>query len=136
MLPHAVEASKVKNGPARTPPSYQVDSKKKLVSVKFLRKVTASDIENYARALRMDPRFHPDFSEIADLREVEELDLSPDEFIRLADSIDPFSLEAKRAFVVGNEVQHHAARMHKILRAQRNFEIFRSMETAQQWLQV
>jgi hypothetical protein len=61
--------------------------------------VTVCELENYARALRADPRFHPDFL-VADLRKIERLDLSPDEFPPLADKIDPFSFEAKRALVV------------------------------------
>jgi len=62
------------------------------------------------------------------------LNLNAEEFIRLADKIDPFSDEAKRAFVVRNTVQAHAARMHKILRTQRSFEIFHSIEEAEQWI--
>jgi hypothetical protein len=65
---------------------------------------------------------------------VEELDLKAEAFIRLADKVDPFSFESERAFVVGNSVQAHAARMHKILRAQRSFEIFHSLEEAEHWI--
>ena len=96
--------------------------------------MTARDIERYAAQLRDFPTFCPDFSEIADLRDVEMLDLKAEEFIRLADRVDPFSYEAKRAFVVQNAVQAHAARMHKILRTQRSFEIFHSLEEAERWI--
>jgi len=115
-------------------PQFSVDPGKRLVSVKFRKKVTVRAIETYAALLRTDPSFKPDFSEIVDMTEVEELDLKPEEFIRLADEVDPFSLQARRAFVVHNEVQHHAARMHKILRTQRNFSIFRSIKDAHRWL--
>jgi len=114
--------------------TFVLDAEKRLVSVKFRRKVTIQDIEEYAAALRANPLFKPNFSEIVDMSEVEELDLKAEEFIRLADEIDPFSVEARRAFVVRNEIQHHAARMHKILRTQRNFAIFRSVEEAQRWI--
>jgi hypothetical protein len=113
---------------------YTVDPAKRLVSVKFRQKLTVRDIELYAALLRSNPAFDPDFSEIVDMTEVEDLDLAPQEFIRLADEIDPFSDRAKRAFVVCSEVQHHAARMHKILRTQRNFSIFRSLEAAERWV--
>jgi len=113
---------------------YRLDLQKRLVSVKFGRKLTVNDLEKYAASLRANPLFEPDFSEIADLSEVEELDLQADEFIRLADEIDPFSLRAKRAFVARNAVQNHAARMHKILRTQRNISIFHSAEAAEQWI--
>lgn len=114
---------------------YELDAGKRLVSVRFHRQVTVQSIETYAASLRADPRFDPDFSEIVDMSDVEGLDLNPEEFIRLADEIDPFSREAKRAFVVRNEVQHHAARMHKIWRTQRSFSIFRSVEAARRWIE-
>ena len=58
------------------------------------------------------------------MSEVEELDIRAQEFIGLADEIDIFSLQAKRAFVARDSVQNHAARMHKILWTQRNISIF------------
>lgn len=115
-------------------PDYFLDQDRRLVVVKFRKRVTADSIAQYAEALRSHRQFNPAFSEIVDLSEVEELDLQADEFIRLADEVDPFSLAARRAFVVRNSVQSHAARMHKILRTQRNFEIFRSLGEAERWI--
>jgi hypothetical protein len=114
--------------------SFDVDSEQKLVVVRFGRSVTAEDIERYAARLRENPAFQPLFSEISDLRDVEKLDLNADEFLRLADKVDPFSQQSKRAFVVRNAVQAHAARMHKILRTQGSFEIFHSLDEAKQWV--
>jgi hypothetical protein len=113
---------------------YLVDTEKKLISVKFGKKLTVGDIERYAKWLRSSPSFNPDYAEIVDLTQVEEVSLQADEFLRLADQIDPFSPGAKRAFVVQNSVQNHAARMHKVLRMQRNIEIFRSLEEAERWI--
>jgi hypothetical protein len=113
---------------------YSVDAEKKLVVVAFAKKLTVHDIERYARLLQLDPSFRPIYSEIVDLTQVEELDLQADEFLTLADKIDPFSYEAKRAFVVRTSVQNHAARMHKVLRTLRNIEIFRSLEEAGIWI--
>jgi len=115
-------------------PDYVLDPEKRVVWVRFRKKVTVRDIERYAASLRANPLFDPDFSEIADMSEVEELDLKADDFIRLADEIDPFSVQARRAFVARDAVQNHAARMHKILRTQRNFVIFRSVEAAKRWI--
>jgi len=111
-----------------------VDAAKRLVTVKFGKTLTVSDIEQYAKRLRLDPSFRTDYSEVVDLTQVEEVDLQADEFFRLADEIDPFSPAAKRAFVVRNSVQNHAARMHKVLRTQRNIEIFNSVEEAERWI--
>ncbi len=114
--------------------TFKVDSEQKLVVVRFGKTVTVGDIERYAARLRENPAFQPLFSEITDLRGVEKLDLNAREFFRLADEVDPFSHQSKRAFVVGNAVQAHAARMHKILRTQRSFEIFQSLEEAERWV--
>jgi len=77
--------------------------------------------------LQIDPSFRSTYSEIVDLRQVEELDLQADELLALADKID-------RVFVVRTSVQNQAARMHKVLRTQRNIEIFRSLEEAERWI--
>jgi hypothetical protein len=129
-----IASSRLKSMEGVAKRGYVVDANRRLVSVKFGKKVTVADIEGYAAALRANPLFNPDFSEIVDLSHVEELDLKAEEFIRLADEVDPFSLQAKRAFIVRNSVQAHAARMHKILRTQRNFSIFHSAEEAEKWI--
>jgi hypothetical protein len=111
-----------------------VDAERRTVTVKFRGKVTVGDIERYSKLLQENPTFRPDYSEVVDLTQVEELDLNANEFLKLADEIDPFSPDAKRAFVVRTAVQNHAARMHKVLRVQRNIEIFRSIEEAERWI--
>jgi len=102
--------------------------------VKFKNRLTLREIERYSVLLRSNPSFHSSFSEIVDLTEVEEIDLDADDFLKLADEIDPFSTEAKRAFVARTSIQNHAARMHKVLRAQRNIEIFHTLEDAERWV--
>lgn len=116
------------------PAKHDVDPERRLVIVTFGKKLTVTDIERYAAMLRANPIFQPTFSEIADLSRVEEIDLQADEFIRLADQIDPFSTDARRAFVARTSIQNHAARMHKILRTQRNIEIFRTVAEATRWI--
>jgi hypothetical protein len=120
---------------AKAPAKHSVHPEKELVVVKFGTKLTVEDVERYVAWLREHPSFQPTFAEIVDLTGVEELDLGAEDFLKLADKVDPFSYEAKRAFVARSSVQNHAARMHKILRSQRNIEIFRSMEDAQRWIQ-
>ncbi len=118
------------------PVQFSIDAAKRLVHVKFGKKVTERDIEHYANCLRLDPSFEPTYSEVVDLRAAEEVELNAKDFFRLADQIDPFSVSAKRAFIVRTPVQSHAARMHKILRTQRNIEIFRSYEEVERWLKA
>ena len=128
----------VPNQPTRRPgirPEYRVIPDKRLVWVKFAKRTTEKEIAGYAKALCLDPAFDPEFSEIVDLRDVEDLDLQGDEMMELADKIDPFSYQAKRAFVVSNAVQSHAVRMHQILRiSKENIATFHSMEEAERWV--
>jgi hypothetical protein len=87
--------------------------------------------------LRANPLFDPSFSEIVDLRAVEKLDLGGEDMLRLADTIDPFSPESKRGFVVQNPTQGHAAKIHKILRIAGNrMSVFHSVEEAAAWIGV
>ena len=120
--------------PRSTPACHVVDSEKRLVVVRFGKRLTVKDIERYVTQLRADPSFRPGFSELVDLREVEEVGMQAEEFLRLADEVDPFSPEAKRAFVARTAVQNHAARMHKILRTEQNIEIFPTVEAAERWI--
>ena len=113
---------------------FVVDTQHKRVSVKFGKKLTFKDIERYSKLLQLNPSFQPTYAEIVDLTDVEELELEAEEFLKLADKVDPFSPEAKRAFVARTSVQNHAARMHKVLRTQRNIEIFRSVQDAERWI--
>ncbi len=117
-----------------TPAEHVIDRERRRVVVKFGKRLTAGDIQKYAFWLVANPSFAPDFSEIVDLSGVEDLDLQADDFIKLADQIDPFSPGAKRAFVAHNSVQNHAARMHKVLRPEANIRIFRSYEEAERWV--
>jgi hypothetical protein len=114
-------------------PQYVVDAEKRLVWVTYPRKVTLPDIERYVATLQADPLFDPNFSEILDLTNVEEINLSGEELVLLADKIDPFS-DSRRAFVVRNAIQKHAARMHKLLRGSPNISIFESIEEALKWI--
>jgi len=111
-----------------------VDVEKQLVAVTFGNRVTAEEIGKYVQKLVAHPSFQPTFSEITDLRQAEDIDLQADDFLKLADQVDPFSPKAKRAFVARTTIQNHAARMHKILRSQRNIEIFQTFEEAERWI--
>ncbi|HYM78110.1 MAG TPA: hypothetical protein VE377_19195 [Candidatus Dormibacteraeota bacterium] len=110
-----------------------VDAEKQLVVVTFVGRLTVDDVRRYTERLAAHPSFRPSFAEITDLREAEEIDLQAEDFLRLADHVDPFAPEAKRAFVVTTPVQSHAARMHKILGSERTIEIFHSFEEADRW---
>lgn len=114
---------------------YALDSKERLVLVKFGRVLSIDDIASYVAELSVDPEFNRNFSEIVNLTEVEELQLSAEHALDLADVVDPFCIGAKRAFVARTEAQVHAARMHQVLRNDiSNTRIFASLSDAKKWI--
>jgi len=115
---------------------FDIDAEKRIVFARFAKKVTVIDIRHYVERLRTHPEFDPDFSEIVDLRDVEDLDLKAPDFLKLADEVDCFSRNSWRAFVVHDSAQNHAARMHKILRLATNMRIFSSVEEAKAWIET
>ena len=116
---------------------YTVFPESRLVSVKFEKRLSIEDIQSYVSALGKDPLFDCSFSELIDLRDVEELDMSSDNALSLADVVDPYAAGVKRAFVARSEMQVHAARMHQILRNdEENIRIFPTLEEARQWLGI
>jgi hypothetical protein len=113
---------------------FSIDKDRRLVVVKFEGSVTVQEIAQYVESLVAHPHFDPSFSEITDLRGVQHFDLQANDFLTLADQVDPFSLTARRAFVVRTSLQNQAARMHKFLRPHRTIEIFESVAQAEEWL--
>lgn len=114
---------------------YDLSPQERMVFVKFGKRLSVCDVERYVAGLLADPLFRPDFSEIVDLSDVEELELSSDHALALADMVDPFASQAKRAFIARTRVQIHAARLHQVLRNDvENIRIFSSLPEARQWL--
>lgn len=116
------------------PIRYTIDPSKRIVTAKFGGLLTAETLCQYTKLLRHDPNFSASFSEIADITGVEEVQITGEQMIRLADSIDPFSRAAKRAFVVENAFQGHEAKMYGILRlSQGRIRSFHSYDEAERW---
>jgi hypothetical protein len=117
--------------------TYLIDLEHRFVLVKFTGTVTFHDIEEYALRLLADPRFSPSLSEIIDLLEVEKVELNPKQAMSLADRVDPFSLESRRAFVAQSQAQINASHVHRILRSEgSNIHVFFSIAEAKQWIGV
>jgi hypothetical protein len=111
---------------------YRIDADHGRVYVRFAGKLTVGLIGRYVDGLRKNRAFEPGWSEIVDMRAVEEIEISAEETIALADQIDPFSLSSRRAFVVSNEQQRHRARMQQILRSPcKTIGIFETMAEAE-----
>jgi ATP-dependent Clp protease ATP-binding subunit ClpA len=118
-----------------SPPDFRVDLENECVYVRFARTLTTAEIARYADGLRKHPEFKESWSEIVDLRSVEDFQITPDETIALADTIDPFSLSSRRAFIVANDLQFHSARMQQVLRSpSKSIGIFENMADAERWV--
>jgi hypothetical protein len=114
---------------------YRIDADHGRVYVRFTGKLTSDLVGRYTDELRKNRAFEPGWSEIVDLRDVEEIEISAEETIALADQLDPFSLGSRRAFIVNNELQRHGARMQQILRSpSKTIGIFETMAEAENWL--
>lgn len=109
------------------------DRDRRLAVVKFEGSVGVQEIAKYAESLVAHPDFDPSFSEFTDLRGVQQFDLQANDFLTLADRVDPFLLAAKRAFVMQTSLQNRAACMPKFLRPHRTIEIFESVAQAEEW---
>lgn len=114
---------------------FEIDVEKCIVFARFGKKMSVDDIRSYTERLKADPAFNRTFSEIVDLRKVEDLALKAADFLKIADEIDCFSTSAWRAFVVHNSVQDHAARIHAILRPKGNTCVFTTLEEATAWIE-
>ena len=115
--------------------NYSINPERRLVSAKLVGLLDFRGLETYALSLRSDPRFDSKFGELMDIRGCVQVEMQPEEALRLADELDPFSRESRRALVVHNEFQMHAARMHQLLLSGRKpISIFWSMEEATRWV--
>lgn len=117
------------------PAGYTIDLERSLVRSRGWGVLTDRELLAHARALTVDPHFAPNFRQLADLREVTDVQITSatiKEMVRL----NPFWAGARRALVVTNDVVYGMARMYQILRDESpdELEIFRKMDGALQWL--
>ena len=78
---------------------FNVDSEMRLVTVRFGNEVTVQDVVQYLESLKTSLAFEPDFSELVDLTQVMSSEVDFQAAMMLAHEVDPFSREARRAFV-------------------------------------
>ena len=112
---------------------FVVDSNLKLVTLVADGVLERQHIADYLRALRRDPAFHPEFSELVDLSNVEESRITAKDQEELA-TLDPYAREAKRAFVAPQDVLYGYCRMYQMISDQPNIGVFRTKAEAFRWL--
>jgi hypothetical protein len=117
------------------PTHYFIDAKNSLVRTTFSGVLTRPEVLAHAARIGHDPAFHRGFSELVDLTQAETIDLTASDFRELQ-IVDPFSPDAKRAFLVrGRTHIYGLIRMFQVLRdGTAKIEIFDSLEEALLWL--
>ena len=116
-------------------PMYKITPQERLVSVKFGKRLSMTEINTFVSALRSDSLFDPSFSEIIDISEVEDFQLNAEQTMAWVDKVSPFSIGARRAFVAQTETQTHRARMYQVLRSDKDTRVFSSVGDAKKWLE-
>lgn len=115
---------------------FNVDSEKRLVTVRFGSEVTVQEVVAYLERLKADPAFESTFSELVDLTQVMSSEVDFRAAMMLAEDKDPFSHEARRAFVAPRAATIGTVRMYQMARGDDSIAIFRTMDEAKLWLGI
>jgi hypothetical protein len=120
------------------PAAYTIDLARSLVLSRGWGVVTDRELFAHVRALTVDPRFAQHFRQLADLRDVTEVQQVTAATIREMVRLNPFWAVARRALVVTSDEVFGWARMYQLLRDEWPDEllIFRNVDDALQWLGI
>lgn len=117
--------------------SYTIDLTRSLVLSRGWDVLTDGELLAHVRALTIDPRFVRNFHQLADLRDVVDVEVTASTIREMA-MLNPYGVGSRRAVVVTSDVLFGMARMYKILRDEPadELEIFRNLDDALRWLGV
>ena len=119
------------------PAHFRVESERRLVTVRFDSEVTVQDVVQYLESLKANPAFEPDFFELVDLTQVMSSEVDFQAAMMWAREVDPFSQEARRAFVSPRAVTSRTIRMYQMARGDDgSIAVFRTMDEAKHWLDI
>ena len=119
------------------PCSYTIDLTRALVLSRGWGVLTDGELLAHVRALTVDPRFVRNFYQLADLRDVADVEVSAATIREMA-RLNPYGDGSRRAVVVTSDVLFGMARMYQILRDEPTdqLEIFRELDAALRWLGI
>jgi hypothetical protein len=117
------------------PASYRIDHERRLVLSRAWGVFTPQDLFDHFARLATDPAFHPTYSQLVDLRDVERTELTPP-IIRRHALERLFDRTAQRALVVSSPYHYELARIYAAFAeyASQNVRVFRDMHDAEEWL--
>jgi hypothetical protein len=115
---------------------YKIDKERRLVMSTAAGVLSKADVLWHQDQLLKDPDFDPSFSQLADLRHVTGLDVTPAGMRELT-ARTIFSPESRRAVIVSSELAYGLSRMFEIFReskGERGIRVFRKLEDALDWV--
>jgi hypothetical protein len=118
--------------------SYKIDKERRLVMTSGVGVLTKEDVQAHMDRLSSDPDFDPDFSQLADFREITVVEFGPEDVRQFAQR-EIYSPSSRRAFLVKNDLQFGLARMfetYRELNGESGIRVFRSFDEAMQWILV
>jgi hypothetical protein len=114
---------------------YRIDKSRRIVFSRATGIVTDEVLLDHQQRLSADPDFEPDFRQLYDFCDVEELQATSMGVRELAIN-NPFGRGAQRALVAGSQAVYGVARMFQIMaeKGPDRIEVFYSLEEALDWL--
>ena len=117
---------------------YEIDPKRRLVTVVVKGEMTDADLLEWSAQLRDDPDFSPDYSELVDLRSAKDGGVTVGGVENLAADSPLFSPRTRRAIVLSTDLGYWMGRLFKVLRDEKAGEIrfLRHVDAARRWLEL
>jgi hypothetical protein len=119
------------------PIAHTIDAARRVVMSRLWDRVTETDAWGSAAALMDDPSFDPTFAQLADMREVTDVDVSTHTVRELA-TMHIFAPESRRALVVASGLQLGIGRMTTSFadEGDQQLALFRTVAEAERWLGI
>lgn len=121
------------------PIDYQIDSARGIIYTTATGILTNDEVLAYKRRLFRDPAFHGDLVELADVRGIERLEVTPEgigQFVQQDIADSPKLRGYRLAIVASEDFVFGMARMYQTRTSPHlpNVQVFRSMDDATAWL--
>jgi hypothetical protein len=117
------------------PLTYTIDVTRRLIIVRARGVLTEADVTRVRDQIRRDQGFDPEYDQLFDASNVEDIALAKEGMARLADT-SILAPAVRRAFVATTTLQYGMARMFTSFADQRNHitRVFRRLDEAEAWL--
>ena len=115
---------------------YTINKERRLVMSSGAGNLTKEDVFSHMDRLSADPDFEPDFCQLADFRHITDVQFGPEDVRQFAER-DIYSPNARRAFLVKDDLQFGLARMfeiHRELKGETGIRVFRTLDEALDWV--